>query len=146
MRVVRRGSGRWPEFRSYHPYLVRLRIEGHSASALLGWHILGYTELTRRFLAHHGQHAFAARCKSQAVFIVEPSRIHAFTDRQRGDDFAVIGVHHRHHFVITANEQASILERAYAASGFEAAVRALGKQQLEKLNERMKRGEYVPHS
>jgi serine/threonine protein kinase/Flp pilus assembly protein TadD len=41
-------------------------------------------------------------------------------------------------------QQASILERTYAASGFEAAVRALAKQQLEKLNERMKRGEYVP--
>jgi tetratricopeptide (TPR) repeat protein len=43
-----------------------------------------------------------------------------------------------------AGEQASSLERTYAASGFEAAVRALAKQQLEKLNERMKRGEYVP--
>ena len=42
-----------------------------------------------------------------------------------------------------ASEQASILERTYAASGFEAAVRALAQQQLEKLNERMKRGEYV---
>ncbi|MGI8733332.1 MAG: TPR end-of-group domain-containing protein, partial [Pyrinomonadaceae bacterium] len=31
-----------------------------------------------------------------------------------------------------------------AASGFEAAVRALAQQRLEKLNERMKRGEYVP--
>ena len=41
-------------------------------------------------------------------------------------------------------EQASILERTYAASGFEAAVRALAKQQLEKLNERTKHGEYVP--
>jgi tetratricopeptide (TPR) repeat protein len=41
-------------------------------------------------------------------------------------------------------QEASILERAYAASGFEAAVRALAKQQLAKLNERMKRGEYVP--
>ena len=41
-------------------------------------------------------------------------------------------------------EQASILERTYAASGFEAAVRALAQQRLEKLNERMKHGEYVP--
>lgn len=43
-----------------------------------------------------------------------------------------------------AGEQASGLERTYAASGFEAAVRALAQQRLEKLNERMKRGEYVP--
>ena len=41
-------------------------------------------------------------------------------------------------------QQALIFERTYAASGFEAAVRALAKQKLEKLNERMKRGEYVP--
>ena len=43
-----------------------------------------------------------------------------------------------------AGAQASSLERTYAASGFEAAVRALTQQRLEKLNERMKRGEYVP--
>jgi tetratricopeptide (TPR) repeat protein len=43
-----------------------------------------------------------------------------------------------------AGEQASGLERTYAASGFEMAVRALARQRLEKLNERMKRGEYVP--
>jgi serine/threonine-protein kinase len=43
-----------------------------------------------------------------------------------------------------AGEQASSLERTYGASGFEAAVRALAQQQLEKLNERVKRGEYVP--
>jgi eukaryotic-like serine/threonine-protein kinase len=43
-----------------------------------------------------------------------------------------------------AGEQASSLERTYAASGFETAVRALTQQRLEKLNERLKRGEYVP--
>jgi serine/threonine protein kinase/Flp pilus assembly protein TadD len=43
-----------------------------------------------------------------------------------------------------AGEQASILERTYAASGFEATVRALAQEQLAKLNERMRRGEYVP--
>jgi len=36
------------------------------------------------------------------------------------------------------------LEQIYAASGFEAAVRALARQRLEKLNEKMKHGEYVP--
>ncbi len=36
------------------------------------------------------------------------------------------------------------LERNYAASGFDAAVRGLAQQRLEKLNERTKRGEYVP--
>ena len=41
-------------------------------------------------------------------------------------------------------QQPSVLERTYATSGFEAAIRALTKQQLERLNERMKRGEYVP--
>ena len=45
-----------------------------------------------------------------------------------------------------AGEQASSLERAYAASGFEAAVRALAQEQLSKLNETLKRGEYVPAS
>ncbi len=45
-----------------------------------------------------------------------------------------------------AGEQASSLERTYAASGFEMVVRALAQEQLAKLNERMKRGEYVPAS
>jgi tetratricopeptide (TPR) repeat protein len=41
-------------------------------------------------------------------------------------------------------EQASILERAYAASGFEMAVRALAQKKLERLNEKIGRGDYVP--
>jgi tetratricopeptide (TPR) repeat protein len=41
-------------------------------------------------------------------------------------------------------EQASILERAYAASGFETAVRALAQKKLERLNEKTGRGDYVP--
>jgi len=43
-----------------------------------------------------------------------------------------------------AGEQASSLERTYATSDFDLAVRTLAQQQLEKLNEKMKRGEYVP--
>jgi TolB-like protein/Tfp pilus assembly protein PilF len=43
-----------------------------------------------------------------------------------------------------AGEQASSLERTYTASGFEGAVRALAQQRIETLNERVKRGEYVP--
>jgi adenylate cyclase len=41
-------------------------------------------------------------------------------------------------------EQAKILEKTYAALGFEAAVRALAEKQLQKLNEKTSRGEYVP--
>jgi len=43
-----------------------------------------------------------------------------------------------------AGEQATSFERTYAASGFEAAVRALARQRLEKVNDRAKHGEYVP--
>jgi serine/threonine-protein kinase len=43
-----------------------------------------------------------------------------------------------------AVEQASSLERVYAVSGFEPAIHALAQKQLAKLNERAKRGEYVP--
>ena len=41
-------------------------------------------------------------------------------------------------------EQASTLERSYAASGFEMAVRALAQKKLERLNEKTGRGDYVP--
>jgi TolB-like protein/class 3 adenylate cyclase/Tfp pilus assembly protein PilF len=41
------------------------------------------------------------------------------------------------------NEEASILERTYTRSGFEAAVRALAQKKLERLNARTSRGEYV---
>jgi tetratricopeptide (TPR) repeat protein len=42
------------------------------------------------------------------------------------------------------SEQAQFLEQAFAASGFDAAVRALAQRQLQHLNERSARGEYVP--
>jgi serine/threonine-protein kinase len=41
-------------------------------------------------------------------------------------------------------ELASTLERSYAASGFEMAVRALAQKRLARLNEKTGRGEYVP--
>jgi len=41
------------------------------------------------------------------------------------------------------NETATMLERTYAASGFNAAVRALWQKKLERLNEKAKRGEYI---
>jgi adenylate cyclase len=41
-------------------------------------------------------------------------------------------------------EQAKILEQTYAASGFEAAVRALAQKQLQRFEEKTARGEYVP--
>jgi serine/threonine protein kinase/lipoprotein NlpI len=41
-------------------------------------------------------------------------------------------------------EQAKILEQTFAASGFEAAVRALAQRQLERLQEKTARGDYVP--
>jgi adenylate cyclase len=41
-------------------------------------------------------------------------------------------------------EHAKILEKTYAASGFEAAVRALAEKQLQKLQEKTARGEHVP--
>ena len=43
-----------------------------------------------------------------------------------------------------AGAEASALERSYAASAFEAAVRALAQQRLDNLNERIKRAEYAP--
>ncbi len=42
------------------------------------------------------------------------------------------------------NELATMLERTFAASGFNAAVRALWQKKLERFNEKAKRGEYVP--
>ena len=42
------------------------------------------------------------------------------------------------------NESAMILERTFAASGFNAAVRSLWQKKLEQFNEKTKRGEYVP--
>jgi TolB-like protein/lipoprotein NlpI len=41
-------------------------------------------------------------------------------------------------------EQAKILEQTFAASGFGAAVRALAQKQLERLQEKTARGDYVP--
>ena len=43
-----------------------------------------------------------------------------------------------------AGDEAANLERTDAASGFEVAVKALAQYRLDKLNEKSKRGEYVP--
>jgi adenylate cyclase len=42
------------------------------------------------------------------------------------------------------SDHAKILEETYAASGFKAAVRVLAQKQLQRLNEKTSRGEYVP--
>src|SRR5215831_383119 len=44
------------------------------------------------------------------------------------------------------SKEASEIERSYAAAGFEAAVLTFEEQRLQKLDERVKRGEYVPAS
>src|SRR6266550_8714253 len=43
-----------------------------------------------------------------------------------------------------APEQAQLLEETFAASGFDAAVRALGRKQLERLQEKTAHGQHVP--
>jgi hypothetical protein len=42
------------------------------------------------------------------------------------------------------NELATMLERAFAASGFDASVRTLWQKKLEQFNQQAARGEYVP--
>jgi len=42
------------------------------------------------------------------------------------------------------DENASLLERTYAESGFDAAIRALAQKRLDRLKEKTARGEYVP--
>ena len=41
-------------------------------------------------------------------------------------------------------QDARLLEQSYATSGFDAAVRVLGQKQLQRLNEKTARGDYVP--
>jgi hypothetical protein len=42
------------------------------------------------------------------------------------------------------SEDASLLQRTASTAGFDKAVRILAQKKLERLNERTKRGEYVP--
>jgi tetratricopeptide (TPR) repeat protein len=42
------------------------------------------------------------------------------------------------------DELARVLGEVYSESGFASAVQAIGRKRLERLNERVKRGEYVP--
>ncbi len=68
----------------------------------------------------------------------------SLTDEQKGMQREAITEWGKALTLRGAGEQASNLERTYAASGFEAAVRALAQEQLAKLNERLKGAEYVP--
>src|SRR5438105_1880455 len=47
-------------------------------------------------------------------------------------------------YLTGVDEDASLLEGTYAESGFEAAVHALARKQLERIKEKTARGEYVP--
>jgi hypothetical protein len=46
--------------------------------------------------------------------------------------------------LIGTGEDASVLERTYAASGFDVALRALAQKRLERFKEKTARGNYIP--
>src|SRR4029077_16300640 len=63
---------------------------------------------------------------------------------QKGMEAEAIGEWSKAFTLSGQGEQASVLERTCATSGFQAAVRAVAQRTLEGLNERRLRGAYVP--
>jgi serine/threonine protein kinase/tetratricopeptide (TPR) repeat protein len=156
-RYFRRGIELDPnsaEIRSH--YAVCLSLFGRGEEALAeAQHSVELEPLSPRFNYFWGRILFFTRQYDRAIdqfrktLELDPNYVTAHEDlgdayEQKGMQREAVAEWSQALTLRGAGERASILERTYATSGFEAAVHALAKQQLEKLNERMKRGEYVP--
>ncbi|MBA2526029.1 MAG: tetratricopeptide repeat protein, partial [Pyrinomonadaceae bacterium] len=156
-RYFRRGIELNPDLAEIHAhYAVCLFLFGRGEEALAEvQRAIELEPLSLRFSHFRGRILFSMRQYDRAIdqlrkaLELDPNVAPAL--ELLGDAYEQKGMHReavvewgKALILSGASEQASGLERTYAASGFEAAVRALAQQRLEKLNERMKRGEYVP--
>jgi serine/threonine protein kinase/tetratricopeptide (TPR) repeat protein len=156
-RAFRRGIELSPHFAELHAhYAVLLTFFGRNTEALAeAQESVELDPLSPRVNYVRGRMLFFMRQydRSKDQFIqtleIDPNYVPAhellgYAYEQKGMQREAVAEWGKALILRGVGEQASSLERTYAASGFEAAVRALAQHQLENLNERVKRGEYVP--
>ena len=108
MRVVGGGGGGRAEFRRHQKDIMSLRIQCHGPRAALGGDACDARELFGRVLVHDRQCAFPVGAEGELCCRVEAIRVHTVTDGRRGQHFAGVGAHHRHHLVVAADEEAAM--------------------------------------
>ena len=158
-RTFRRGIELDPKFAEIHAhYALCLVVFGRNEEALAEiQRSIELDPLSPRFNYLRGRTFFFMRQYDRAIDLfgktleLDPNNVPAhellgYTYEKKGMQREAVAEWGKALILRGAGEQASSLERAYAASGFEAAVRALAQEQLSKLNETLKRGEYVPAS
>jgi serine/threonine-protein kinase len=156
-RYFRRGIELDPNFAEIHNhYALCLYLFGRNEEALTEiQRAVELEPLSLRFSLQRARILFFIRQYDRAIdqfrktLELEPN--FALAHEGLGDAYEQKGMHKEAIAewgkALTLNgegEQASILERSYAASGFEMAVRALAQKKLERLNEKTGRGDYVP--
>jgi serine/threonine protein kinase/tetratricopeptide (TPR) repeat protein len=155
-RAFRRGIELNPDFAEIHAhYGVCLNLFGRNEEALAETQRSVELEpLEPRFTFFRGRILLFMRQYDRAIdqfhktLELDPNYLMAHQDlgdayEQKGMQTEAIAEWSKALALRGAREQASNLERAYTAAGFEAAVQALAEEQLSKLNEKVKRGEYV---
>ena len=156
-RYFRRGIELDPNFAEIHAhYALCLTLFGRNEEALAeARRSVELDPLSSRFNYFWGRILFFMRQYDRAIdqfhrtLELDPNYVTAHEElgdayEQKGMQREAVAEWGKALTLRGAGEQASSLERTYAASGFEMVVRALAQEQLTKLNERMKRGEYVP--
>jgi eukaryotic-like serine/threonine-protein kinase len=156
-RAFRRGIELSPHFAELHAhYAIFLTFAGRNAEALAeARHSVELDPVSPRVNYVRGRMLYFMRQYDRSIdqFIqtleIDPNYVPAhellgYAYEQKGMQREAVAEWGKALILRGAGEQASSLERTYAASGFEAAVRTLAQHQLENLNERLKRGEYVP--
>jgi serine/threonine protein kinase/tetratricopeptide (TPR) repeat protein len=155
--AFRRGIELSPHFAELHAhYAMFLTFAGRNAEALAeARHSVELDPVSPRVNYVRGRMLYFMRQYDRSIdqFIqtleIDPNYVPAhellgYAYEQKGMQREAVAEWGKALILRGAGEQATSLERTYAASGFEAAVRALAQHQLENLNERLKRGEYVP--
>jgi Putative Zn-dependent protease, contains TPR repeats len=156
-RAFRRGIELSPHFAELHAhYAIFLTFAGRNAEALAeARRSVELDPLSPRVNYVRGRMLYFMRQYDRSIdqFIqtleIDPNYIPAhellgYAYEQKGMQREAVAEWDKALILRGAGEQASSLERTYAASGFAAAVRALAQHQLENLNDRVKRREYVP--
>lgn len=155
-RDFRRGFELSPNFpEMHHHYASCLILFGRNDEAFAeSRRALELAPLSPRFGFGHAQFLFFARQYDAAIKQYRKTMeldanfppVHewlGYAYQEKGMQKEAVAEWSKALSLTRADQDAALLERTYASSGFDAAVRALAQAQLERLKEKTARGEYV---
>ncbi|HEX9423825.1 MAG TPA: tetratricopeptide repeat protein [Pyrinomonadaceae bacterium] len=156
-RAFRRAIELNPQVGAIHShYSIYLTVMGRFDEAIAeGRRALELDPLSIRIHRNQGARFYQARRYAEAVRrygeTLELDPNDASVHEELGDVYEQMGLHEkamaeyeRAMTLVGDDELAAILCRAYAKEGSAGALRAVAREQLERLNERVKQGHYVP--